>query len=537
MPKSMQLLGEGGEEFSRPVISVSEEPAAALHPDVAKSTKPVDFESPLASPALASTPLDVGMRAIDLTGPLPPLPAQSLHPPPLRRLGSALLEDRRVAREHILKASPVLHFTDSWWQTLLSASEYVPPRIYYFVVGASVFTTWLAMRHPVLTTGDNTVHRTQIGFISLLIVFRTSQAYARWWEGRTLWGGIVNSTRNIASNAAAFMVDELHYTRVIIYTIAFAYATKQQLRGRKFEKAEMAGLFSDEETDLMNQVEHIPMLMIDEIRRTIKTELIITKQTPGGLPSKSLDLVMAKDIKALVDQMGGAERIAKTPMPFGYLAQLRIFILLWLVTWPCALVKNYEWASIAMVAFVAFIILKIEEMAVQIEHPFGMGTNDLPIDTICVTIERNLLEILRRAEYLRRLAQAESNSAAADTSIVRLVPPRQEKKLPSTPAEDSVGGSSMHGITLNRIRSRTRTALYTINNKSMETLTMLRPATFGGQTNAQGRSSDNKSGTTLTSLTTLSNKSMDSLPIISPTEMPRAATFGGHTRRMKRNSQ
>mmetsp|Transcript_42006 Transcript_42006/g.103582 ORF Transcript_42006/g.103582 Transcript_42006/m.103582 type:complete len:534 (+) Transcript_42006:92-1693(+) len=413
----------------------------------------------------------------NLAGPLPPLPAQSMAPP-LRRLGSALLEDRRVAREHILKASPVLHFTESWWQTVASGSEYVPPRIYYFVVVASALTTWLALRYPILTTGDNTVHQTQIGFISLLIVFRTSQAYARWWEGRTLWGSIVNSTRNLASNSAAFIADEMRYTRVIICTIAFAYATKQSLRAKKFDKAEMAGLFSDEEIDLMNQVEHIPMLMVDEIRRTIKTELVITKQAPGGLPSDNLDIVLAVDIKALVDALGGCERIAKTPMPFGYLAQLRIFILLWLVSWPLALAKNYEWASIAMVAFVAFIMLKIEEMAVQIEHPFGMGANDLPIDTICVTIERNLLEVLRRAEHLRILAHAECTSAAAmtrrdtdSTPLFRLVPPFQMKPLPpsSSPTPRQV---DENGITLQRIRSRARAGLTKLNNDSRDFLTL-----------------------------------------------------------------
>jgi hypothetical protein len=53
-------------------------------------------------------------------------------------------------------------------------------------------------------------------------------------------------------------------------TIAFAYATKQNLRGRKFDVTEMQGLFELDEILLMNQVEHIPMLMVDEIRRTMK---------------------------------------------------------------------------------------------------------------------------------------------------------------------------------------------------------------------------------------------------------------------------
>jgi putative membrane protein len=110
---------------------------------------------------------------------------------------------------------------------------------------------------------------------------------------------------------------------------------------------------------------------------------------------------MGADIKALIDAIGACERIYKTPMPFGYLAQLRIFILVWLITWPLGLAQEYGWATIPLVGVCAWMMLKIEEIAVQCEHPFGMDANDLPLDTICVTIERNLLEIMRRQEYLR----------------------------------------------------------------------------------------------------------------------------------------
>lgn len=87
-------------------------------------------------------------------------------------------------------------------------------------------------------------------------------------------------------------------------------------------------------------------------------------------------------------------------------------------------------------------MLKIEEMAVQIEHPFGTGANDLPIDTICVTIERNLLEILRRAEHSRlreRSSPADDSSdggpppaqaephALPEQPLFRLVPPRAQQ--------------------------------------------------------------------------------------------------------------
>jgi hypothetical protein len=151
-------------------------------------------------------------------------------------------------------------------------------------------------------------------------------------------------------------------------------------------------------------------------------------------------MVLNTDIKALIDAIGGCERIAKTPMPFGYLAQLRIFILLWLISWPFALAPEYHWMTVPLVSVCGFMMLKIEEMAVQIEQPFGTGANDLPLDTICVTIERNLLEILRRAEYLHRVEACEAAKARADSSehdpdiafsrsgeemlVSRLVPPR-----------------------------------------------------------------------------------------------------------------
>jgi putative membrane protein len=76
--------------------------------------------------------------------------------------------------------------------------------------------TYAAITYPEPSFADDRIHGTMVGFISLLIVFRTSQAYARWWEARALWGSIVNSTRNLASNAACWMNDDARYQRVII---------------------------------------------------------------------------------------------------------------------------------------------------------------------------------------------------------------------------------------------------------------------------------------------------------------------------------
>jgi hypothetical protein len=342
-------------------ISITPEPVAVAEPAPIEAAKPtLDLErQPTDRYPSTETASEI---ASALSGPLPPLPSKAALPPPLKRMASTLYETRQVAREHILNASPVLYHTESWLETLLTPTEYIPPSILLFVAvmvrplarEAPVLATrrWLcstsgpvhhiaalapsllnpvpcvrarlpvsqvsimtaiALEYPAHTAFDDRMHTTMIGFISLLIVFRTSQAYARWWEGRTLWGAIVNSTRNLASNAACWMNDEARYTRAItctrarslarstapadlalithppsrhrraasrcvarcvalrvVGTIAFAYATKQNLRGRKFDVTEMQGLFELDEILLMNQVEHIPMLMVDEIRRTMK---------------------------------------------------------------------------------------------------------------------------------------------------------------------------------------------------------------------------------------------------------------------------
>merc|ERR1712087_254283 len=83
-------------------------------------------------------------------------------------------------------------------------------------------------------------HNTVLTFIALLQAFRTNQAYDRWWEGRKLWGSLVNSTRNLSSNAASWMQDAERRQSVILHTIVFAWACKATLRKTRLQASEMA---------------------------------------------------------------------------------------------------------------------------------------------------------------------------------------------------------------------------------------------------------------------------------------------------------
>src|SRR5690242_14723447 len=44
------------------------------------------------------------------------------------------------------------------------------------------------------------------GVIGVLAGFRNTSAYARWWEARTIWGGVVNSSRTFARQVLSMII-------------------------------------------------------------------------------------------------------------------------------------------------------------------------------------------------------------------------------------------------------------------------------------------------------------------------------------------
>ena len=68
--------------------------------------------------------------------------------------------------------------------------------------------------------------------MGMLLVFRTSSSYDRFWEGRKLWGGIVNETRNLGRGAAVHLKDDpALLARLTRWTAAYAWAAMHSLRG------------------------------------------------------------------------------------------------------------------------------------------------------------------------------------------------------------------------------------------------------------------------------------------------------------------
>lgn len=224
--------------------------------------------------------------------------------------------------------------------------------------------------------------------LSILLSFRTTTAYERWWDGRKNWGELVNNTRNIAifvhSALPAADVKSRHYIATRISN--FAIALKEHLRsGVKLE--ELINL-SPEDLEKYKSKSHLPSHIAYEVAQRIQDVY------KAGEITNEDHLNIKLHTQELMNVAGACERIKKTPIPFSYNVYLKLFITAYAIFLPFALIPIFGYWSILMVGFVFFAFIGLELMAEEIEDPFGLDCNDLPTGTIAHTIKNNVFEIL-----------------------------------------------------------------------------------------------------------------------------------------------
>jgi putative membrane protein len=233
-----------------------------------------------------------------------------------------------------------------------------------------------------------TVHSLVGVALGLLLVFRTNSSYDRFWEGRRMWGAIVNESRNLARAARVFLKDDPALLGAVVHwTVAFAYAAMHGLRGRS-DLGPVGALLPPREVEAAVGAQHTPLAVATRISRTLN------EARARGLISDYIQVALDQNVQLLIDYLGACERICKTPLPFAYVVHLRRALILYGFTLPFALVQDFGWGTILATLLVAYVFFGIEEIGVEIEDPFGQDDNDLPLERICATIEQNLLALL-----------------------------------------------------------------------------------------------------------------------------------------------
>ena len=225
-----------------------------------------------------------------------------------------------------------------------------------------------------------------LGFVlSLLLVFRTNTAYDRWWEGRKLWGKLVNDTRNFAVKINNILIDDRK-------------DAEQIARYLKFYPHFLAKHLSKESTRLALDEDY------SEIEKSLKhhgpSEIVILLTHKLGQLKKEGKisdvemLYLDTQLSGFLDVCGGCERIKNTPIPYSYSSFIKKFIILYVLALPIAYVINLGLFMIPLTVFVYYVLMSLELIAEEIEDPFNNDENDIPMETIAQNIEKNVHQII-----------------------------------------------------------------------------------------------------------------------------------------------
>jgi len=227
--------------------------------------------------------------------------------------------------------------------------------------------------------------------LSIFLAFRNNAAYDRYWEGRKLWGGVVNSSRSfgrqVTSLLTATSADAAHAqalrVRLVHRQIAWAHALRAALRGDSCDD-EHATLLAESERAACKAAPNQPVALMQLQARELADAAARGWLT--DLRLVALDATMT-DLTAL---QGGCERIKKTPLPLAYRFFTHTFVRVFCMFLPFALVDQLGLATVAASLAVTFVFIVLDRIGAIIEDPFTTGINALPLLTICRTIEIDL---------------------------------------------------------------------------------------------------------------------------------------------------
>ena len=228
------------------------------------------------------------------------------------------------------------------------------------------------------------IMHTTVGFVlSLLLAYRTNTAYDRWWEGRKLWGALVNNSRNLAIKLSVILQEEKdrHFFRRLIP----GYASILQKHLTNEESAKV--LFEDLNLDIDHQ-KHRP----NQIAKIIFQKANDLYKS-GKITGDQL-IILNSELQSFTDVCGACERIKNTPIPYSYSAFIKKFIFFYIMTLPFSFAFTLGYYVIPVVIFIFYVLASLELIAEEIEDPFGLDENDLPIAKIASNIKKHVEELL-----------------------------------------------------------------------------------------------------------------------------------------------
>ena len=224
--------------------------------------------------------------------------------------------------------------------------------------------------------------------VAVLLGFKNNAAYQRWWEGRKLWGSITNASRHFVAQLLGFLdftVDEAEDRDAVLGDLvnrhlAFVNVLRCQLRQQPTDE-ELAKWLSAGESAALKGGRN-------------KATLILTRQTERLRELREKKMIdewrffpLLGTIGALFDAQGGAERLDNTPLMRHYAYFTTAFVWIFVVLLPFGFASVLNWMTFPLIVLISTVFTMLDRAGTFTEDPFDDDFNDVPISTICRSIE------------------------------------------------------------------------------------------------------------------------------------------------------
>lgn len=217
--------------------------------------------------------------------------------------------------------------------------------------------------------------------LSLLLAFRTSQAYERWWEARTVWRSIVNDSRTLVRQVVQFVPSnnkneiEAFANRQIIW----CYALGESLRKLPFSQKVQAYIDDQKITD-----KNVPNAILNQHSNALSNLGI----------SEFKQIQIDATLSRLCDAMGKCERIKNTVFPKSYSLLVHFLIYVFATLLPFGLEDKYVAVEVFLTTLLPVVFIAIERTVIILQDPFENAPTDTPVTSLATTIEINIKEMI-----------------------------------------------------------------------------------------------------------------------------------------------
>jgi putative membrane protein len=297
----------------------------------------------------------------------------------------------------------------NWFRLLFDARGSTLPRI-----GGRLFAVFLvscAVTLESYLTGGVEHDLTIVPFtlislaLGVFLGFRNNTSYDRYWEGRKLWGRLVNDARSFARLTLSMLTPDANphlepaqritsvqlaeLKRTLVYrTIAYVHSMRMQLRNELDDLTQLAGFLSEHELAALTTQRNIPLAILQTL-----SQYVAEARRLGALHARDTHL-FENMLTDLCDVQGGCERIKNTPIPWSYTVLMHSIVAVYCFALPFGLITTTQLATPLVVVLIAYAFLGLDAVGDELEEPFGNDYNDLPLTTLSRMVEVNLRQQL-----------------------------------------------------------------------------------------------------------------------------------------------